>query len=194
MKKHFLLWLLILAGCQPSIPDPVVSAPKEVKTVVGGPKPSAESPKSEETKTSSSQPAQNPKRLYQLSSLKRTQVEIEGKSLPVWVMDDEAKRQEGMMWLTNGEVKDQEGMLFVFPKPQPLSFWMQNTVLPLDIAYIAANGKVINVVQGKPFDETSLPSKAVGQFVIEVKQGQAKKLGLVAGAQVNIKAEDRKGN
>jgi hypothetical protein len=56
----------------------------------------------------------------------------------------------------------------------------------LDICYISGQGKVLNVAKGKPFDETTLPSKGSTQFVLELKQGAAKRLGVVAGATVQV--------
>ena len=51
------------------------------------------------------------------------------------------------------------GMLFVFPEPQPLGFWMRNTYIPLSIAFIDAEGRIVNVEDMAPHDESSHPSR-----------------------------------
>src|SRR5579862_9716294 len=103
-------------------------------------------------------------------------------------MDDEGKRREGMMWLTPADVGDNDGMIFAFPGVQQMDngFWMHNTLLPLDIMYISDQKKLINVQEGKPLNETSLQASAAYEYVLEMKQGSAKRLGLKPGIQFSI--------
>lgn len=128
----------------------------------------------------------NPKRIYQLSELKRTTIAVAGKKVQVWIMDTPSKRNEGMMFLKDGDVKPNEGMLFVFSYSQPLSFWMQNTLIPLDIAYIDAKGKILNTEQMKALDVTGVPSKGEALYALEMKKGAFKRLGIKAGAKAVI--------
>lgn len=132
----------------------------------------------------------NPSRIHQLRDLERGKVKVGGRPLDVYVMNSSSKVQEGMMFLTDAEVKDGEGFLFVFPSVQvndgSRGFWMENTLIPLDIVYLTESGKVLNIAKGKPLDRTSLPPKGDYQFVIEMKQGQAAKAGLKPGVQVEI--------
>jgi hypothetical protein len=138
----------------------------------------------------------NPDRIFQLDSLATTTIQTPGGPLKLWIMDDESKRQEGMMFLHDNEVKDNEGMLFLFPNVQKLtgnySFWMSHTVLPLDIDYISKDKKVLNVGKGKPFSED--PVKPAGDYfyVLEVKQGLSAKFGLTPNAKIQI-SDDLKG-
>jgi len=129
-------------------------------------------------------------RKFQLRNLAVQDIKANGKTVHVWIMDTDAKRQEGMMFLKEANVKDDQGMLFVFHDIQPATagFWMHNTVLPLDIIYINSQGKALNVQKGQPFDETSLPAKGDYQYTLELKQGQAKKLGIVPGTRIEIPA------
>jgi len=122
-----------------------------------------------------------PERLYQLRDLKTVTVNAPKHALRLWVMDDEGKRQEGMMFLHDKDVAADQGMLFIFDSPGPQGFWMQNTLIPLDIIYIDDKGKVLNIAEGKVQDETSLPSKGNAEFVIELKQGQAQQFGIGPG-------------
>lgn len=103
-------------------------------------------------------------------------------------MDDDSKQQEGMMWLTEKDVKDDQGMLFVFGSPAQQSFWMQNTLIPLDIIYIDAKGKVLNIVHGKPRDESPLPSTGPAQYVLELKDGMAARYRIGPGTVLTIPA------
>jgi uncharacterized membrane protein (UPF0127 family) len=108
--------------------------------------------------------------------------------IDAWLMDDASKQQEGMMWLTEKDVKDDQGMLFVFASPTAQSFWMQNTLIPLDIIYADAKGKVLNIVHGKPRDESPLPSTGPAQYVLELKDGMAAKYRIGPGTVLTIPA------
>lgn len=128
----------------------------------------------------------SPRRIHHLKDLQHGTMTANGNKLDVWYMDDESKQQEGMMWLTDKDVKDNQGMLFIFQSPTPQSFWMQNTLIPLDIIYMDAKGKVLNVVHGKPKDETALPSTGPAQYVLELKDGMAAKYGIKPGTSLTI--------
>ena len=101
----------------------------------------------------------------------------------IWVADDDAHRQLGLMYVK--DMADAAGMLFVFPKVQPLSMWMKNTVLSLDMLFVAADGRVVNVVEHTtPQSVKIIDSKGPVLGVIELKAGTAKKLHIGAGAMV----------
>lgn len=131
-------------------------------------------------------PRVNPNRRFQLRDLERHPMKIGETTIQVWIMDTEAKRQEGMMFLTNEEVKDLEGMLFVFQEEQPLGFWMENTILPLDLIYIRRDGTVLNVAKGQPFNRENLPSAGDAMYVLELKQGMAERLGIRRGTKLTL--------
>lgn len=126
------------------------------------------------------------KRLFPLNTLKTVALTCGSHSFTAWIMDTPAKREEGLMFLQNNDIKDNQGMIFVFPQAQMQSFWMHGTYTPLDIVYIDPSGKVLNSVHGKILDDTPLLSKGSAKYVIEMKAGDGAKMGLVAGAKVNI--------
>lgn len=127
------------------------------------------------------------KRDHPLSSLDTANLDINGQTVRVWIMNDPDKTREGMMFLTDKDVAADQGMLFVYPQAEKQSFWMRNTLIPLDIVFLDANGKLLNVVEGKPLDEkTHLNSKGPAQYVIELKAGTAKKLGAKPGLKIDI--------
>lgn len=82
---------------------------------------------------------------------------------------------------------ENQGMLFVFEKTQPLSFWMKNTKIPLDILYFDAEGTLVDFAEAMPCLNDpcpSYPSKAQGKYVLEIGKGERKRLGIEIGDQL----------
>jgi len=70
-------------------------------------------------------------------------------------------------------------MLFVFKDLRQRSFYMKNTEIPLDIIYLNSEKEIVSIQKNaKPFDETSLPSETVSQYVLEVNAGLSEKWNL----------------
>ncbi|MFP1631348.1 DUF192 domain-containing protein [Zhengella sp. ZM62] len=99
------------------------------------------------------------------------------------VADDADERSTGLMFRT--EMPDDRGMLFVFPSDVRGSFWMMNTILPLDIIYIRADGTVDSIVRGEPFSLAPLRSRGLIRYVLEVNAGIAEKTGIRPGVRLN---------
>lgn len=100
------------------------------------------------------------------------------------------ERDLGMMF--RGELAPKNGMLFVFEKPQILSFWMKNTAIPLDMIFISEHKKVLGVVHNaRPH---SLEGRGVGNvpslYVLEVNSGFSKRHGIEKGAKVDFTLPD----
>jgi len=104
----------------------------------------------------------------------------------VEVVNTVEKRTIGMMFR---KTMDRDfGMLFVFDHPdeQEHSFWMKNTMVPLDIVFIRKDGTIHHIhPKAVPYDETSLPSNGPVFSVLEIKGGVAAKLGLKPGDVVH---------
>lgn len=101
----------------------------------------------------------------------------------VELADSNQEREFGLM-CRKGLAADR-GMLFQFPRPDYQAFWMRNTLIPLDIIYIGADGRVVSIVRNaRPLDETPLPSGAPAQFVLELAAGRAAQIGLLPGDKV----------
>jgi len=93
------------------------------------------------------------------------------------------EHQVGMMWRTN--VAEMEGMIFVFEDTARRSFWMRNTLVPLDIAYLASDGTLLDVHAAQPRDELPVPSDTERvQFVLEMKQGWFQSHNVKPGMQI----------
>lgn len=94
------------------------------------------------------------------------------------------ERSEGLMY--REQVPDGTGMLFVFPDNQVRSFWMANTYVALDIAYMDPSFRVVDIVAMEPLVTESYPSAAPAMYGLEVRQGWYEEQGVAVGAQAQI--------
>ena len=102
----------------------------------------------------------------------------------VEIADDDAERRDGLMWRES--LAPDRGMLFDFKAEGPRSFWMKNTLIPLDIIYIAADGTVVSIApMAMPKSEESLPSHGDALGVLEIAGGRAGELGIKPGDKVS---------
>ena len=96
------------------------------------------------------------------------------------IADTEAQRERGLMFRT--ELAPDAGMLFDYHKEQLAAFWMQNTLIPLDMIFVAADGTVKTIhVNARPEDPTTIPSEVPVRFVIEIAGGRSQQIGLKIG-------------
>lgn len=78
------------------------------------------------------------------------------------------------------------GMLFDFRTPQLVSFWMENTVLPLDMLFVRADGTIARIKSNAtPYSRENIPSGEPVQLVIELNAGRAAALGIAEGGRVH---------
>jgi uncharacterized membrane protein (UPF0127 family) len=105
-------------------------------------------------------------------------------SLTAQIAADDPSRERGLMSRTN--LAENEAMLFVFPLPRPVAFWMKDTPIPLSIAYVGSSGRIFEIHDLKPFDETPVPSASQAvTYAIEVPQGWFARHGVMAGTTVS---------
>ena len=95
-----------------------------------------------------------------------------------------SQRQQGLMF--RDHLDEEKGMLFIFPAQSAGGFWMRNTYVALDIAYIGADGRVQEIRAATPLDETPLTPAQPYRYVLEVNQGWFERHGLGVGAQVTL--------
>ncbi len=101
----------------------------------------------------------------------------------VEIADDDAERQRGLMERT--ALAGDAGMLFVFGRERQLSFWMRNTLIPLSIAYIDADGRIVDIEDMEPLDDqTKHPSAEPAQYALEVNQSFFEERGIEVGDTV----------
>ena len=103
----------------------------------------------------------------------------------VEIADTAEKRQLGLMY--RPKLPELQGMLFLFPHEEPLSFWMKNTPLPLDIIFINTAHTIVSIAQhATPFSETPLISGSPVQFVLEVNGEFCQRHGIAVGDRVEF--------
>jgi uncharacterized membrane protein (UPF0127 family) len=102
----------------------------------------------------------------------------------VELADNDRTREIGLMCRTH--LAADRGMLFDFLQPtDDVSFWMRNTLIPLDIVFIGPDGRVVSIAaDARPLDETPLPAGGVIRGVLELAGGRAAQIGLKPGDQV----------
>jgi uncharacterized protein len=84
------------------------------------------------------------------------------------------------------KLAENHGMLFIFSRSQTLSFWMKNTLIPLDIAYIDDTGKIIDIQAMDPETTVAHPSKSQAQYALEMNQGWFKDHNVGVGTSIDI--------
>jgi uncharacterized membrane protein (UPF0127 family) len=114
-------------------------------------------------------------------------VEIRGPAgsarFTVEIADTVDERAKGLMF--REAMPSAAGMLFVYSGPQHASFWMKNTLIPLDMIFADETGRVTQVHEkAKPKDRTSIDGGDGVAFVLEINGGLAKRLGIAPGAEL----------
>lgn len=92
------------------------------------------------------------------------------------------ERQTGLMYRQS--MPAHEGMLFVFEQSGVQCFWMKNTLFPLTAAFVADDGRIVNLADMQPHDENSHCSKEPVRFVLEMNQGWFKQKNIQAGSRL----------
>jgi len=128
--------------------------------------------------------------LYSCNSLEKfekRELTIEGKGGNVTLIAElaitPAQREQGLMY--RKELKDGEGMLFVFEIDQVLSFWMKNTLVPLSIAYISHEGRILEIYDMQPQNLNPVRSSRSVRYALEVPQGWFNRVGLAPGDRLD---------
>ncbi|WP_296424272.1 DUF192 domain-containing protein [Yoonia sp.] len=96
------------------------------------------------------------------------------------VADDPQERASGLMFVA--QMPMLTGMLFVYERPQSVSFWMKNTLIPLDILFVSPTGEVLAIHDNAvPGDLTPIAGGDGVQMVLEINGGLARRLGIGVG-------------
>jgi uncharacterized protein len=110
----------------------------------------------------------------------------------VEVADDAAERSRGLMFREH--MASSAGMLFVYDRPQPVAFWMKNTLIPLDMVFADGTGLVRRVhSKAIPQDTTPIDGGDDIAFVLEINGGLAERLGIEPGWQLRHSAVPQSG-
>lgn len=114
-----------------------------------------------------------------------TQIKIGNRRINVEIASNEGARTKGLQ--SREELSDNSGMLFIFEEPKILSFWMKNTYIPLSIAYLDENYKIIEIFDMKPLDRKPIVSSKPAKYALEVNKGWFKRNNITSGALIDIK-------
>jgi uncharacterized protein len=108
----------------------------------------------------------------------------------VEVADSAAERSTGLM--NRESMATAAGMLFIYPRPGNVSFWMENTLIPLDMIFADPTGTVQRVHENAvPLDRTPIPGGANIKYVLEINGGLARRMGITEGAVLRHPAIDQ---
>jgi uncharacterized protein len=94
-----------------------------------------------------------------------------------------AQQERGLMFVPS--LPGDRGMIFPYDPPQDVSFWMKNTLIPLDIIFVRSDGTIVRIANAKALDETPLPAGEPIALVLEIRGGRAAELGIKAGDRVD---------
>jgi uncharacterized membrane protein (UPF0127 family) len=116
------------------------------------------------------------------TGLPTTRLTLGSHTITAEVAANDAHRSTGLMYRFS--VPPDHGMLFVFEAVRPLSFWMRNTYVPLSIAFIDAQGRILNIEDMAPHDERSTWSAGPALYALEMKKGWFAQNGVGPGTLV----------
>jgi uncharacterized protein len=117
------------------------------------------------------------------NGFRAAQIQIGNETLDVELAETAAEQTKGLRFRQT--LAENAGMLFVFPAPQRVSFWMKDASIPLSIAFIQANGKIVQIRPMQPYDETPVPSLSNAiAYALLVNQGWFERHGISAGTVI----------
>ncbi len=117
------------------------------------------------------------------AELSTVELRIGGHKLVAEVAATPDTRTVGLMHRFS--LRPDHGMLFVFDVPQPLGFWMRNTHVPLSIAFVGADGRILNIEDMAPRTDDTHPSRGLALYAVEMKKGWFAERGIKAGDRVD---------
>lgn len=103
-------------------------------------------------------------------------------TIPVQLAATPELRARGLMF----QEKAEPGMLLVYRQPEPISLWMRNTSMPLDVAFIDGDWKIHVIKPLEPFDETPISSDIAVIAALEMPRGWFEQHNVIAGAQLRL--------
>ncbi|EHQ52369.1 hypothetical protein ECTPHS_06742 [Ectothiorhodospira sp. PHS-1] len=98
------------------------------------------------------------------------------------VADTAPLRARGLMFRES--LPPDHGMLFVWEQPEPVAMWMLNTPLPLSVAFIDAQGRILNIARMQPHSRTLHHSAGPARYALEMPQGWFEDRGIPPGDEV----------
>ena len=104
-------------------------------------------------------------------------------TIQIEIADTPHARARGLMGRT--ELPEKAGMLFVFKDAGERVFWMRNTLIPLDMMFVSASGRIINIAKmTRPMSDTRYHSNGPAQYVVETAAGFCDRFGISEGTRI----------
>lgn len=116
--------------------------------------------------------------------VRTTELRVGGVTVTAEIADTPALRERGLM--ERQSLPEDHGMLFVYPDEQERSFWMRNTPLALDIAFLDRGGTIINIETMQPNDDENTVSERPAMFALEMEAGWFEANGVTPGRRVEF--------
>jgi uncharacterized membrane protein (UPF0127 family) len=127
--------------------------------------------------------------VFRLNVAKRSQVCFKGTCFPVELARTSAEQAKGLMF--RRELGQDQGMLFIYDREEKQSFWMKNTLIPLDIIWINQDKEIVFISDNaQPCQKYPCPVINPGQkarYVWEIPGGRARAIGLKPGDQLELR-------
>jgi uncharacterized protein len=123
----------------------------------------------------------------QLRDFPRSQLAIERRggrdTFQIWLAQTPEQQQQGLMWIR--QLPADYGMLFLLGEPRPMTMWMKNTYVALDMLFLNSGGRITHVVQRTtPLSETIISSGGEVAGVLEIAAGEVARRGIAVGDRV----------
>ncbi|HSM07579.1 MAG TPA: DUF192 domain-containing protein [Gemmatimonadota bacterium] len=116
--------------------------------------------------------------------VRTTELDVGGVTVTAEIADTPALRERGLM--ERDSLPENHGMLFVYPEERDLSFWMRNTPLALDIAFIDRAGTIVNIETMQPNDDENTVSSRPAMYALEMEAGWFEANGVEPGARIGF--------
>lgn len=113
-----------------------------------------------------------------------TTLRVGGVTVRVEIADDPDERRRGLMH--RDSLPEDTGMLFVYPSQRTLSFWMRNTRIPLDIAYVDQRGYIVDIQTMSPQSDRLYESASPAMYALEMEAGWFEEHGVTEGDRVEF--------
>ncbi|MBU0666272.1 MAG: DUF192 domain-containing protein [Nanoarchaeota archaeon] len=110
-----------------------------------------------------------------------------GITVSVEIADKDDERMKGLMF--RKELEENHGMLFIFDDEKPRSFWMKNTLIPLDMIFINKDFEIVKILQAEPCESDSCilySSDKPVNYVVEVNKGFCEEKNISQGMKIKI--------
>ncbi len=117
-------------------------------------------------------------------TLPRASISVKGVRLDVEIARSQDEQAKGLMFRKS--LEDGRGMIFVYDTDRQLSFWMKNTLIPLSIAYIRADGIITDILDMTPLSTAPVTTRHYVRYALEVPQGWFLKNDIHAGDRFDL--------